>query len=131
MPEEMDTMAGDLIVDPNAGEQERPRSALRMSADISTAERKRASRRTSAATSAEQRGATQRHLDARLARLTAYAAALEAALENRPASEHAETLFRQLTDARRDIARAARPRMAPARLSGLADPADGPARKGE
>jgi hypothetical protein len=55
--------------------------------------------------------AAQRHLDARLERLRAYAAALDAAVAARPPDARLAQLERQLAQARRALLAAARPRL--------------------
>ena len=71
--------------------------------------------RTQAELDASKRADTQRHLDARTARLEAYAASLEEALGRSPGAANAEQLTRQLGDVRRQIAQAAQSSMAPVR----------------
>ena len=73
--------------------------------------------RTQAELDAGRREDTQRHLDARTARLEAYAASLEAALQQKPGAANAQQLTRQLGDVRRQIERAARSPIAPLRAA--------------
>ena len=87
-----------------------PGSPPGTSRDTDAGERKRASRRTPAEAATDQRDATQKHLDAQVTRLTAYAASLEAALARHPSSDTAATLTRQLEEVRRKIG-STRPRM--------------------
>ena len=60
---------------------------------------------------AASRAEAQRHLDARLERLRAYAAALEAALAAGPSDERLARLQGQLGQVHRDLRAAARPRL--------------------
>ena len=74
---------------------------------------------------AETRAAAQQHLDARLERLQAYAAALEAAITAHPPDARLGQLERQLDQARRDVRSAGRSRLpALAVVAKLAEPVE-------
>ena len=87
-------------------------NTLRVPSNVDHLERKRAAKRTPQQIEAQQRLETQQHLDAKQARLLAYAASLDAALAKRPSGEVATRLVRQLQDVRRQL-NASRPHMVP------------------
>ena len=76
---------------------------------------------------AASRVAAERHLTARLERLRAYAATLEAAAASRPPDARLAGLERQLTHAQRVLRTAERPRLPPPAAPSARPAADGPA----